>query len=251
MAARSRWLASYSAIASLEAYCKICSRLMLSEQNSAYPIPLIKDNRMKYMILSTISLLLLNCSSPHIIQNRNQNELSITYKDKEIVKGEGKVLYSHTIHLSHINIYQYIYKINNNFITYEYAQATDGYKFSKGVKRSVGIIFNTNRYSLEYQKGNLYFFRVNLHDHKLYLILENINSSAFKIIYGFSKEDYEKIKNSLKTDHVIQKRKKLNIEQYEQKEAIKQYIKTEWNPKVTILENLVSKPTGRVYSGRR
>ncbi len=39
MAARSRWLASYSAIASLEVYCKICSRLILSIQNSAYPMP--------------------------------------------------------------------------------------------------------------------------------------------------------------------------------------------------------------------
>ena len=224
---------------------------MLSEQNSAYPIPLTKDNRMKYVLLSTISLLLLSCSSPQIIHNRNQNQLSIVYQDKEIVKGEGEVLYSHTIYLDHINVYQYVYKISDNYITYEFAQATDGYKFTKGVKRSVGIIFNTNRYNLEYQKGNLYFFTVNLENVQLYLILENINSSAFKIIYGFSKEDYEKIKNCLKHDHTVQKKQKANIEQYEQKAAIAQFIKTEWNPKVTILENLVSKPRGRVYSGRR
>jgi len=40
MAARNRWLASYNAIVSLEVYCKIYSRLMLSLQNSAYPMPL-------------------------------------------------------------------------------------------------------------------------------------------------------------------------------------------------------------------
>jgi hypothetical protein len=39
MAARNRWLASYNAIVSLEALCKVCSRLMLSKQNSAYAVP--------------------------------------------------------------------------------------------------------------------------------------------------------------------------------------------------------------------
>jgi len=204
---------------------------------------------MRYLILSAIGILLSNCSTPQIQQDAKQNSLSIRYKGEDIVKKEGEILYSDTLSFAHINIYQYVYKVKKNYIVYEYVKATNGYKFTKGIKRSVGIIFHTNNYRLEYRKANLYFFKLKLQNQKhkqLYLILENINLSVFKMLYGISKKKYDLIQKRLQDDIYFLDKQNINRNDLPMsKQSIKQYIQTQWNPKMIILDNLVSKSTGR------
>jgi hypothetical protein len=200
-----------------------------------------------------------NCTTPTI--NQKNNQISIYYKSDLLYKEEGKVIYSNTIHLSNINVYQYIYKNKSNFISYEYVKAENGYKFTKGIKRTVGIIFDTNAYTLDYTKGNLYFFHLDLKSGRLYLILENINSSALKLIYGLSKENYLSMINRLKSNDVsilinskklINSKNKVssNLKDKDTKD-ISLLIKTKWTPKVIIMDQVVAKPTGRGSLGRR
>ena len=203
---------------------------------------------MKIIILSFILLLLSNCSSPHINQKDN-TQLNISYKNRVLVAGAGKKIYENKIILSNINIYQSIYKMVNQYLVYEYAQASSGYKFTKGIKRSVAIIFDTNDYDLQYTKGNIYFFTLRQrknHD-TIYLIVENRNSSALKLVYGLNKTSYEKIKKALQENKVISDTNNTATKQIKNTDMIK----TKWNPKVIILDQLVSKPVGRVPFGRK
>ena len=165
-----------------------------------------------------------------------------------------KILSSFKIQLSNINTYQTIYKINNHYLSYEYARASSGYKFTKGVKRSVSIIFDTNAYDLEYRRGNIYFFI--LHEksaNPIYLIVENVNSSALKLVYGFNKTNYEAIKKALQENKAITNTNgeyKKDTTTFTAKNT-SNYIQSRWTPKVIIMDQLVSKPIERVPIGRR
>jgi len=206
---------------------------------------------MKYILLIIVIMLFLNnCTSPKIQQHNNK--LSIHYNDHILIEEEGEVVDKNTFSLSHINIYQTVYNIKNNYITYEYIKATDGYRFTKGIKRSVGIIFNTNAYDLEYSKGNLYFFTLKQNQEDIYLIVENINSSALKLIYGLNKELYVKIKEAIQNDRSIDEKiiyKKNTI--HSNSVSLQQQIKSKWSPKLIIMDQLVSKAIGRAAHGRR
>jgi hypothetical protein len=204
---------------------------------------------MKYIFLTILLISLNNCSHPQI--NHKDNRLSISNQETILVEGKGTELYKNSIHLSHINIYQYIYSINNRLITYEYIKATDGYRFTKGIKRSVGIIFDTNAYELEFTKANLYFFKLTPKNETIYLIVENINSSALKLVYGFDKQTYEKIKKALKENKALKNTSVPSKKVAEPEKELKSHLKTKWSPKVVILDKLVSKPFGRAARGGR
>ena len=113
---------------------------MLSLQNSAYPMPLYtalnnkkrkEGDSMKILSSFIIFLLLSACAMSPNINQVNDKELNISYKGSTLVSGSGKNVYTNTIHLSHITIYQTIYRMNNHYLTYEYAKASSGYKFTK------------------------------------------------------------------------------------------------------------------------
>ncbi|QOP45699.1 hypothetical protein [Sulfurimonas paralvinellae] len=205
---------------------------------------------LKSIIFFFTLLALSSCSSPHINQKDN-NELNISYKNTVLISGNAKQVNTNKIYLSNINIYQSIYDTQNQCLTYEYAKATNGYKFSKGVKRSISIIFNTNAYNLEYQKGNLYFFTLQQDKKKLYLIVENINSSALKLIYGFEKESYDAIMASVKENKQVinNSRNKIKNNTVLEKD-MSAYIQTKWSPKLIIIDQLVARPIGRGPVGR-
>ena len=204
---------------------------------------------MKYILFSILLILFNNCTGPQINQHKD-SRLSISNEETILVEGKGAKLYQNSIRLSHINIYQYIYDINGRYITYEYIKATDGYKFTKGIKRSVGIMFDTNAYDLEFRQNNLYFFKLQAQKETIYLILENINSSALKLVYGFDKATYEKIKDAIKENKAL-KNTKQQKHTYNIADDLSHYIKTQWSPKITIIDQLVSKPYGRVPMGGR
>ncbi len=209
---------------------------------------------MKILSSFIIFLFLNACAMTPQINQVGDTELNISYKGTTLVSGSGKRVYTNKIQLSNINIYQTIYQINNHYLSYEYARASSGYKFTKGVKRSVSIIFDTNAYDLEYRRGNIYFFI--LHEkstNPIYLIVENVNSSALKLVYGFNKTNYETIKKALQENKAI-----TNTNSAYKKDTIiltakntSNYIQSKWTPKVIIMDQLVSKPIGRGPIGRR
>jgi len=206
------------------------------------------------ILSSFIILLLFNaCTVTPKINQINDTELNISHKETTLVSGSGKIVYTNTIHLSHITIYQTIYRMNNHYLTYEYAKASSGYKFTKGVKRSISIIFDTNAYDLEYRRGNIYFFVLHSKSlNPLYLIVENVNSSALKLLYGFNKENYEAIKKALQDNRSINNSKrKEDTNNTKSTKNISHYIRSKWNPKVIIMDQLIAKPIGRGPVGRK
>lgn len=235
---------------------------MLSLQNSAYPMPLYtalnnkkrkEGDSMKILNSFIIFLLLSACAMSPNINQVNDKELNISYKGSTLVSGSGKNVYTNTIHLSHITIYQTIYRMNNHYLTYEYAKASSGYKFTKGVKRSISIIFDTNAYDLEYRRGNIYFFVLHpKNSDPLYLIVENVNSSALKLVYGFDKTNYETIKKVLQKNEAIKNSKpEENMNNIAAIKNTSQYIRSKWSPKVIIMDQLVAKLIGRGPVGRK
>jgi len=201
---------------------------------------------MKYIYLLLLALLLNNCTVPTINPiNKNNKRLSINYKNNFCYIQEGKEIYNNIIYLNNMTIYQYIYKYKkNSYVNYEYIKAMNGYRFTKGIKRTVGIIFGTNAYILDYIKGNLYFFRLDLQNGITYLILENINSSAYKLVYGLSKESYSSIIYKLKENCMVSlgSSKNLDVPSSLNNEKVTSIIKTQWTPKLIIIDKIVSKP---------
>jgi len=201
---------------------------------------------MRYLfLLSIILLFTTNCTSPQIEQHKQG--VLLRYKENILVKGEGALLCHNSMHFSNINIYQFIYRINNHLISYEYAKTSNGYKFAKGIKRTVSLVFNTNAYNVDYTKGNLYFFTLDQNNKKIYLVVQKENNSALKFVYGFTKEQYQKLQYSVKNNIVYQ-----SSQQKVKKSFSKDltcHLKTVWSPKLIILDKLIAKPIhGRVLN---
>jgi hypothetical protein len=198
---------------------------------------------MKHIFLP-LAILLSGCSTANIVNNEQNNSLEIKTQDMSIIKSSGSLVYESRVNLSNINIYQRVYKIQNGaLITYEDINVASGYIFNKGINPIVQDVFKPlYTYEFIYSKGNLFFYTLTPKDkskNKEYLIVENLNKRALKFVYGLDKSGFEKIIDALKNDLTLQipKQSKKNAPAQD----LKSYIKSNWNYKNIVLDNLVSK----------
>ena len=199
------------------------------------------------LIISTLTVLVGACASPSI-QQVDDYTLQIQLDDTRTIKGYGKILYKSRVNLSNINIYQYVYMMEDGLIlTYEDAQVGTSYKLSYGVKRMVDIIFpNYNISSIE-SKGNFYFISLKNYNETIYLILENINKKRYKLVYGFDKNTFNNLFNTIVNDKDIVIKSKAKHKSNDITVDPKNYIQSGWNQRNITLDVILTKTGGRAH----
>ena len=194
------------------------------------------------MFIGIVFVVFSSCSTYHI-QSNNIDTLEITMQKKSIVKSYGKVVYSDTIKISHIIIYQKIFQMNNGAIlTYENALTDTRYKFNNGFKRTLRIIFENYNLTVEAYKDNIYFVKLFNKEKTFYLIAENLNNKRLKLVYGFTRDCFEKIRKKIINEISIEKKRDIYFQDI--KKDFQDNIISSWSEKNIIIDSLIQR-TGR------
>ena len=195
-------------------------------------------------ILTTVLLLTATGCSNSAIHLQDDKQLVIT-NETTTIEVTSAAVKSKRINMSSLYIDQSILSVEKDeCIVYEDIRTVAAYRFNYTYKRSIDLIFDA--YSVETLKsyGNLTLYRVTLRDEvKSVVNLLALTSSkkSLKLIYGFSDAGAQQIQESLEQNSTVVK--------YELKSVLKPHdgcIKTQWVPKLLILDNLVSKEGGRL-----
>ena len=195
-------------------------------------------------ILTTVSLIVATGCSDATIYLHDDKQLVIM-NDATSIEVTSTEIEHKRITMSSLHLDQYILSADDDAcIVYEDIKTSTGYRFNYGYKRSIDLIFNA--YSVETVKryGNLTLYRVILRDEAksaVNLLALTASKKSLKLIYGFSDEGLQQLQGKLDQNSTTVK--------YELKSTIKAHdrcIKTQWVPKLLILDNLVGKEGGRI-----
>lgn len=202
---------------------------------------------MKKSIILTLAILFSACATPHI-EHAQDNLLRITMKNKVLIQGKGEGLLHKRVKLLNLHIEQTVFQMDDkSILTYEDATASAGYKFKYGMQKTVGIIFSNYNYELVDIKGNIHFFKLASKDKVKYLILENMNKKRVKLIYGLNKNIFDGLLEVLSDEKTTSLHNVISSGPNEILKDKNVYIKSSWNMKSSLLNNLVMK----VGSGAR
>ena len=196
-----------------------------------------------FTILVFMLLFFTSCNAPHL--SYDDNKLAITIQDQVITEANSASIYKNKINLPNINIYQYVLKLNNgSIITYEAISVGPGYVFSYGVNKIVGNVFKKYNYESVGMQSNIHFFKLFNKKETLYLVVENINKRGLKMIYGINENIFNKIIDTLKKNKTIKIEDNTNTKN-EVAVDHTQYIKSNWNMKNLIIDNIITKIGGK------
>jgi len=193
---------------------------------------------------SSLSLALfltfLGCSTTHVVVQKDQN-IKIVLDTTTIVQAPGKLLKENSIDLTHIKVYQSLYKLKGHIITYEEAVAQNGYKFQYSIPKTVGLVFSNYRYKKIKSIGSFTFFELHNKnsDEVVYLLVENINKKRLKFLYGMTQDNFYTLLQHIQNKKIIVLDTH-NNESYNTQEK-NTSIKSSWNFKNIILDTLVEK----------
>ncbi|MDF1883774.1 hypothetical protein JHD49_07490 [Sulfurimonas sp. SAG-AH-194-C21] len=195
---------------------------------------------MKKSIILSLVLLFSACATPHI-EHTQDNLLQITMNDKVIIKGEGDPLYKNTIKLLNLTIQQRVFLMDDNSVlTFEDASAAVGYRYKYGIQKTVRIIFPEYNYELIDVKGNIHFFTLTTKTSTEYLILENINKKRIKMIYGLDRKLFDRLLSLLEEENSSSLSNYISTQAAKVLKDESLYVKSTWDMKSSILNNLVT-----------
>ena len=196
----------------------------------------------------TITLLLLfsACSSPQMHYDDKQQTFNMIIGDELIAKSRAKKLYEERVRLSHINIYQSVYILEDgNIITYEEAYTEPYYIFARSIDMLIYTIFDDYQSKLIERIGNIYFYTLKKKDKILYLLVQNRNKKKLDLLYGTDKDGFEALLQSVKNEniknsfsHVLQNKPSSTVNAAD-------YIQSSWSYKNSIFSELVKREGGR------
>jgi len=195
-------------------------------------------------ILTTVLMTMATGCSNSAIHLHNDKQLIITNKTTTIEVTSVEIQSKH-LNMSSLYLDQYILSVEKDeCIVYEDIQTAVGYRFNYAYRRSIDLIFNA--YSVETLKryGNLTLYRVRLRDENrsvINLLALTSSKKSLKLVYGFSDKGMQQLQHDLEQNSTVVK--------YELKGTSKFHdvcIKTQWVPKLLILDNLVGKEGGRI-----
>ena len=197
--------------------------------------------------LTTVSVFLsFGCANSSI--KMPESNLLIISNDKTTIEVTTPIIETTRINMSSIYIDQNIIAVNENrCIVYEDIRTAGAYRFNYAYKRSIDLIFNA--YSVEEGKsyGNLTLYRVTLRDENrsmVNLLALTASKMSLKLVYGFDDEAVTAIENSLDQNNTV-----IKYTLSTTTERRDHCIKSNWQPKLLILDNLVGKEGGKIKSG--
>ena len=189
-----------------------------------------------------LALIFISGCSNSSIHIRDDNELVIS-NNKTSIEVKTPVIETKTINMDSVLIDQSIIGVDDkNCIVYEDITTEPMYQFNYSYKRSIDLIFNA--YSVEEGKhyGNLTLYRVTLQDKektKVNLLALTASKQSLKLIYGFDDKAVSAIEENLEQNNTVVK-----YALHKTTDRRDHCIKSDWQPKLLILDNLVGKQGG-------
>ena len=177
-----------------------------------------------------------------------ESNLLIISNDKTTIEVTTPIIETTRINMSSVYIDQNIIAVDDNrCIVYEDIRTAGGYRFNYAYKRSIDLIFNA--YSVEVRKryGNLTLYRVTLRDKDrsaLNLLALTASKKSLKLVYGFDDKAVTALQESLDQNNTVVK-----YELSTTTERRDHCVKSNWQPTLLILDNLVGKEGGKIKSG--
>jgi hypothetical protein len=191
-------------------------------------------------------LFLTACSStPHIHYNNNIKAFELTHNNEILLTQDANQVFQGRVNLPHINIYQYIYKLDNgDFAVYEQAYTHPYYIFDKSIDVLISKIFPDYNVKRSARVANLYFYTLDpkLHTDVLYMVVENQNKKLLKIMYSKDKSIFERLLKNLDTNAQFANFK---IDNNISTKHCHLFIKSKWNYKNILFSDLVKREGGR------
>lgn len=191
-----------------------------------------------------LALIFISGCSNSSIKIRDDSELVISNNETSI-EVKTPVIETKTINMNAVLIDQNIIGVDDtNCIVYEDIRTAPMYQFNYAYKRSIDLIFNA--YSVEEGKryGNLTLYRVTLRDKektKFNLLALTASKQSLKLIYGFDDKAVTAIEENLEQNNTVVK-----YTLHKTTDRRDHCIKSDWQPKLLIIDNLVGKKGGRV-----
>lgn len=194
--------------------------------------------------LTVIAIFCLSGCSNSSIKMPTQNQLLIT-NDKTEIEVTAPFVETKNLNMGSIYIDQNIIAVDDeNCIVYEDIRTAGNYRFNYGYKQSIDLIFNA--YSVEEGKhyGNLTLYRVTLRDEQksvINLLALTASKKSLKLIYGFDDKALSTIEKDLSQNNTV-------IKYTLRKDSGKkdQCIKSNWQPKLLIMDNLIGTEGGHI-----
>ncbi len=177
-----------------------------------------------------------------------ESDLLIISNDKSTIEVTTPIVETTRINMSSLHIDQNIIAVDKNrCIVYEDIRTAGGYRFNYAYKRSIDLIFNA--YSVKEIKsyGNLTLYQLILRDEEktpVNLLALTTSKKSLRLIYGFDDKAVTAIEESLEQNNAV-----IKYVLSTTTERRDHCIKSNWQPKLLILDNLVGKEGGRMGSG--
>ena len=194
--------------------------------------------------ITTVSLFLSFGCANSSIKMPESNQLLIS-NEKTTIDVTTPVVETTIRNMSSIYIDQSIIAVDEkSCIVYEDIRTAGGYKFNYSYKRSIDLIFNA--YSVEEGKsyGNLTLYRLTLRDKAktaVNLLALTASKRSLKLVYGFDDKAVATIEESLEQNNTV-----IKYTLSTTTERRDHCIKSNWEPKLLILDNLVGKVGGKL-----
>lgn len=204
-------------------------------------------NIIKKLLITSLVVTLSGCITSSSIAQIDNHALQIQFDTNKTITGHGEIIYKNRVNLTNIYIDQYVYKLDSELIlSYEDAVVGTTYQFNYGVNRMLSIIFSEYNTSVIDNKVNLYFIELKNETEVIYLILNNINKKRYKFIYGFNKDTFNGIYNSIMNDKEVLVHSAVRHDKDKIISNPQKYIHSNWNPKNIVLDTILQKVGGRI-----
>ena len=193
-----------------------------------------------YKSIITVSLLFLfeACSNSGLTME-TKNRLVIS-NDETFVRVKTPYVETKRINLGPLYVDQYIIASDDErCIVYEDIRTAVGYRFNYAYRRSIDLIFNAASVDELKHYGDLTFYRLTLRDgnsSRLNLLALTSSKKSLKLLYGFDDDELVVLEKSLD-----QNKRVLYYEFSNSTDKRSHCIKSGWQPKVQILDNLVGR----------
>lgn len=172
-----------------------------------------------------------------------KNSQLLISNDQTMINVKTPIVEKRRINLSALYIDQNILAVDEErCLVYEDIKPAAGYRFNHAYKRSIELIFNAYRVNERKRYGNLTLYRLILRDEnrtELNLLALTASKKSLKLLYGFDDGESVVLEKSLDQNNTV-----LHYELSSSTDKRDHCIKSDWQPKLQIIDNLVGREGG-------
>lgn len=194
----------------------------------------------KNIVVISLLFLLTACSNSGMTMEKKSR--LIISNDETFISVNTPYAKTQRVNLGPLYVDQHIIAADKNrCIVYEDIRTSSGHRFNYSYKRSIDLIFNAAKVEELNKYGNLTLYRLTLRDQNrsaLNLLALTTSKKSLKLLYGFDESERTTLQKGL--EHNVSA-------QYDVTAApdnIEECIKSNWQPKLLIMDNLIGKEGG-------